>query len=376
MRFDWQGTLVLIHGAVLEEMGREFPYSSSKPITISEIELSDPHESEILVRIETAGICHSDLAVVQGVRPRPTPMLLGHEAAGIVEKIGSGVSNLKIGDRVVMTFSPRCGNCKGCSSNGQFSCINGTTSNVAGDLLSGGSRLSRDKSPLFHHLGVSAFATHAVVDHRSVVQVSSDVPSSIAALLGCAVLTGGGALINAVTVKPGQSIAVVGLGGVGMAGLITALALAHGEVYGIDLNPARRATALELGATAVFDVQSAIAEKLLADVVLEAAGVAKAFEASLNILAPGGTLVTVGLPAPTDLATISPLALVAQGKTIVGSYLGSSVASRDIPIFVDLWRSGKLPIESLVSSTITLDEINTGMDRLTSGEELRQMINF
>jgi alcohol dehydrogenase len=359
MRFDWQGTLVLIHGAVLEEMGREFPYSSSKPITISEIELSDPHESEILVRIETAGICHSDLAVVQGVRPRPTPMLLGHEAAGIVEKIGSGVSNLKNGDRVVMTFSPRCGNCKGCSSNGQFSCINGTTSNVAGDLLSGGSRLSRDKSPLFHHLGVSP-----------------DVPSSIAALLGCAVLTGGGALINAVTVKPGQSIAVVGLGGVGMAGLITALALAHGEVYGIDLNPARRATALELGATAVFDVQSAIAEKLLADVVLEAAGVAKAFEASLNILAPGGTLVTVGLPAPTDLATISPLSLVAQGKTIVGSYLGSSVASRDIPIFVDLWRSGKLPIESLVSSTITLDEINTGMDRLASGEELRQMINF
>jgi alcohol dehydrogenase len=177
-------------------------------------------------------------------------------------------------------------------------------------------------------------------------------------------------------VKLGQSIAVVGLGGVGMAGLITAIALAHGEVYGIDLNPDRRSTALELGATAVFDVQTAIAEKLLADVVLEAAGVAKAFEASLNILAPGGTLVTVGLPAPTDLATISPLALVAQGKTIVGSYLGSSVASRDIPIFVDLWRSGKLPIESLVSSTITLDEINIGMDRLASGKELRQMINF
>jgi alcohol dehydrogenase len=367
---------MLIQGAVLEAMGSEFPYSQSKPITISEIELSEPLETEILVKIEAAGICHSDLAVVQGVRPRPTPMLLGHEAAGIVEKVGSQVSNLKIGDRVVMTFSPRCGNCKGCNSNGKFSCINGTISNGAGDLLSGGSRLSRDNSPLFHHLGVSAFATHAVVDHRSVVAVQSDIPSSVAALLGCAVLTGGGALINAVRIESGQSIAIVGLGGVGMAGLITALALGHGDVYGVDLNASRRATALELGATAVFDVHNAIAEKLQADVVLEAAGVAKAFEASVNILAPGGTLVTVGLPAPADLATISPLTLVAQGKTIVGSYLGSSVASRDVPIFADLWRNGKLPIESLVSSSITLDEINTGMDRLARGQELRQMINF
>ena len=367
---------MLIQGAVLEEMGREFPFSQSKPLTISQIELSDPRESEILVRIETAGICHSDLAVVQGVRPRPTPMLLGHEAAGIIEKVGSRVPNLKLGERVVMTFAPRCGGCKGCDSNGKFSCINGTTSNSAGDLLSGGSRISRDQSPLFHHLGVSAFATHAVVDYRSVVQVSLEVPSSIAALLGCAVLTGGGALLNAVKVEPGQSIAVVGLGGVGMAGLITALALSKGAVYGVDPNSERRATALELGATSVFNLQTAISEKLQADVVLEAAGVSKAFELSLSILAPGGTVVSVGLPAPTDLASISPLSLVAQGKTIVGSYLGSSVASRDIPIFVDLWKSGKLPIESLVSSTISLDDINIGMDRLASGKELRQMIKF
>lgn len=367
---------MLIQGAVLEAMGREFPYSQSKPITISQIELSDPRESEILVKIETAGICHSDLAVVQGVRPRPTPMLLGHEAAGIVEKVGSQVTNVNIGDRVVMTFAPRCGNCKGCSSNGKFSCIHGTTSNGAGDLLAGGSRLSRDNSPLFHHLGVSAFATYAVVDHRSVVPVQSDIPSSVAALLGCAVLTGGGALLNAVKVEPGQSIAIVGLGGVGMAGLITALALGLGDVYGVDLNADRRRTASELGATAVFDLDSALSNKLQADVVLEAAGVAKAFEFSLNILAPGGTLVSVGLPAPTDLASVSPLSLVAQGKTIVGSYLGSSVASRDIPVFVDLWRKGKLPIEALVSSTIALDDINSGMDRLARGEELRQMIIF
>lgn len=367
---------MLIKGAILEEMGRSFPYSKSLPISISKVQLSEPLEHEVLVRIESAGICHSDLAVVQGVRPRPTPMLLGHEAAGIVETFGSEVSGLNCGDRVVMTFAPRCGNCAGCSSNGAMNCINGSKSNVAGDLLSGGKRLTRDGNQINHHLGVSAFADYAVVDYRSIVKVDSDIPPQVAALLGCAVLTGGGALLNAVTLKLDQSVAIVGLGGVGLAALITAIALKTEKVYGIDLNEKKRSHALKLGATRVFSGEEAIAEGLKADVVIEAVGISKAFELGLDLTAPGGTLVTVGLPAANDLATISPLALVTQGKKIVGSYLGSAVAARDIPKFADLWRSGLLPVESLVSSTITLEEINLGMDRLEKGDELRQMITF
>ena len=367
---------MLIKGAILEEMGRSFPYSKSLPISISKVELSAHLEHEVLVRIESAGICHSDLAVVQGVRPRPTPMLLGHEAAGIVEAFGSEVRGLNCGDRVVMTFAPRCGNCAGCSSNGAMSCINGTKSNVAGELLSGGKRLTRDGKQINHHLGVSAFADYAVVDHRSIVKVDSDIPPQVAALLGCAVLTGGGALLNAVTLKRDLSVAIVGLGGVGLAALITAIALKTEKVYGIDLNQKKRANAMTLGATAVFSGEDAISEGLKADVVIEAVGVAKAFELALELTAPGGTLVSVGLPSANDMATISPLSLVSQGKKIVGSYLGSSIASRDIPIFADLWRQGQLPVEKLVSSTISLDEINLGLDRLEQGDELRQMITF
>ena len=365
-----------IKGAVLEEIGRQGPYAQTLPLTVSQLELDAPGPGEVLVRIEVAGVCHSDLSVVNGSRARPVPMLLGHEAAGIVEQLGQGISDLRIGQRVVITFIPRCGECDACTKGGLAPCINGSASNTAGTLLSGGMRLHRDGSDVFHHLGASGFADHAVVDRRSVVAVDDDVPARIAAVLGCAVLTGGGAVINAGRLKAGETLVVIGLGGVGMAALLTGLAHDNVRVFAVDAREDKLALAKELGAERAFLPKDLATSGLQADLVVEAVGKSVAFESGLSVLAPGGRLVTVGLPAPDDLATISPLTLVAKGQSIIGSYLGSSIASRDIPVFVDMWRSGKLPLEHLVSSEIHLSDINQAMDDLASGNAIRQLIIF
>ena len=369
-----------IIGAVLERTGAPTPFAASRPFTVGALELDPPAAGELLVRIEAAGVCHSDLSVVDGNRVRPTPMLLGHEAAGIVEQVGDGVTDVAPGDRVVMTFLPRCGSCAGCRTDGRLPCEVGTAANNAGTLVGGGIRLHRTDAAgsaqdVHHHLGVSAFASHAVVSRTSVVPVDADVPPEIAALLGCAVLTGGGAVINAGRPDPGARVIVVGLGGVGMAALLVAVALGH-EVIGVDAVPAKLELARELGAADAFGPADAAERGIRAPVVIEAAGSARAFETALDLTAPGGTTVTVGLPAPDARASVSPLRLTAEARTVVGSYLGSAVPSRDIPRYVELWRAGRLPLERLVSSRIPLERIDEAMDRLAAGGELRQLITF
>jgi len=209
-----------------------------------------------------------------------------------------------------------------------------------------------------------------------VVPVAADVPPDVAAVLGCAVLTGGGAVINAGRPRTGQRVVVVGLGGVGMAALLTALALGGLEVIGVDTVPQKLSRATELGAHLTLTPDEARESGLSAPVVIEAAGAVRAFELGLALTGPGGRLVTVGLPAPTAMASVSPLALVAAGRSIIGSYLGSAVPARDIPTFVDLWRAGRLPVEQLITETIAFTEINAGMDRLADGLAIRQVIRF
>lgn len=384
-----------IRGAVLEEIGRPRPFADSRPITIDDLELDDPGPTELLVRIEAAGLCHSDLSVVDGNRVRPTPMLLGHEAAGIVAQAGVDASRagFSVGDRVVLAFLPRCGECANCATNGRLPCIPGTAANNAGvlldDTIDGGIRLHRrapgapdsPDSPgaaedVRHHLGVSGFATHAVVDHRSAVVVGADVPPEVAAVLGCAVLTGGGAVMNAGALAPGEDAIVVGLGGVGMAALITAVSLGHGRVIGVDAVPAKLERARELGADEVYTPDEAMDAGIRTPLVVEAAGHPRAFETAFALTAPGGRTVTVGLPAPAARSEISPLTITAEARTIIGSYLGSAVPARDIPRYAQLWREGRLPVEELISDTIALDDINTAMDTLADGKAIRQIIRF
>lgn len=364
-----------IMAAVLERSGAEPPFARSRPFRVAELELDDPEAGELRVRIEAAGVCHSDLSVVNGNRPRPLPMLLGHEAAGIVEKVGADVADVAPGDRVVMTFLPRCGRCEACRTDGRLPCTLGSASNTAGTLVGGGIRLHQDGLDVHHHLGVSGFATHAVVSRTSVVPVDSDVPPEVAALLGCAVLTGGGAVLNAARPADGSRVVIVGLGGVGMASLLVAVALGL-EVVGVDALPAKLELAVALGATAAHLPADARDLGVRAPVVIEAAGSARAFETALALTAPGGTTVTVGLAAPDARAAVSPLLLTAEARTIIGSYLGSAVPSRDIPRYVEMWRAGTLPLEKLVSSRIRLDDIELAMDRLATGSELRQIIAF
>ncbi|WP_366767915.1 zinc-binding dehydrogenase [Microbacterium sp. UBA1097] len=310
---------------------------------------------------------------MNGDRPRPVPMLLGHEAAGRVMELGAGVDDLAVGDRVVLTFLPRCGDCAGCVSNGRTPCAKGSAANNAGTLLSGERRLSRESGAVHHHLGASAFATAAVVDRRSVVRVDSDVPADIAALLGCAILTGGGAVLNVAPPAPGSRVFVVGLGGVGMAALLVALALPDVSVTGVDPDDRKRETARRLGAMAAHPDEARELDR--ADLVIEAAGAGPAFETAVSLTAPGGTTVAVGLPHPDVRVPVSPLALVAEGRHIVGSYLGSAVPERDIPTYVAMWRQGRLPVEELISARIPLSAINRGMDDLAAGRAIRQVID-
>ncbi|AGF71105.1 alcohol dehydrogenase catalytic domain-containing protein [Corynebacterium halotolerans] len=366
----------LIQGAVLENSGADRPYAQSQPIVVSELELAGPEDNELLVRITAAGVCHSDLSVVNNDRPRPVPMLLGHEATGIVELVGPGVNDIAVGDTVVMTFLPRCGNCQGCRSEGKIPCENGSRANEAGTLLGGGRRLRRNGEKVQHHIGVSGFATHAVVSRNSVVPIGSDVPPEVAAIFGCAILTGGGAVLNVAKPASDDTIAVIGLGGVGMAAVITAAALGVKEIVGIDLQESKRDMALELGASSVMSPIEAEASGKRFAAVIEAAGHPKALETAWAITEPGGMTCTVGLPAPGQKIEIDPLQITSQARHLVGSYLGSAVPSVDIPIYEALWREGKLNAEGLISSRIELTDINEAMDQLEQGNVLRQIIVF
>ena len=365
-----------IRGAVLERIGAPRPYAQSRPISVADLDLRGPGPGEVLVRIETAGLCHSDLSVVDGNRVRPVPMLLGHEAAGIVEALGEGVTEPAIGQRVVLVFLPRCGHCAACATDGLTPCQPGSAANNAGTLLGGAIRLSRAGIPVHHHLGVSGFATHAVVNRASAIAVPDEVPAEVAALLGCAVLTGGGAVLNVGDPRPGQSVAVVGLGGVGMAAVITALTYDGVRVIGVDQVPEKLTSACDLGAHETYTPEQAADAGVKADVVVEAVGAPRALEAAIELTAPGGRTVTVGLPRPDARISLSPLGFVAEGRALIGSYLGSAVPSRDIPRFVALWQAGRLPVGSLVSSTIPLDDINVAMDHLADGAAVRQLIRF
>ncbi|WP_039890416.1 alcohol dehydrogenase catalytic domain-containing protein [Mycobacterium xenopi] len=365
-----------IRGAVLERIGLPRPYARSKPIDVAELDLAPPAAGELRVRIEAAGVCHSDLSVVDGTRVRPVPMLLGHEAAGVVEQVGDGVGDVAVGQRVVMAFLPRCGRCPACATEGLTPCEPGSAANAAGTLLGGAMRLSREGRPVYHHLGVSGFATQAVVNRASVVPVDFDVPPTVAALLGCAVLTGGGAVLNVGTPKPGDTVAVVGLGGVGMAAVLTALAHNDIRVVGVDQLPEKLATVRAFGAHEAYTPQQASEAGVKAAVVIEAVGHAAALQTAIELTAAGGRTITVGLPPPETRISLSPLGFVAEGRALIGSYLGSAVPGRDIPRFVQLWRSGRLPVESLVSSRISLDKINEAMDQLADGAAIRQLITF
>jgi len=375
---------VSVTGAVLREMGRPGPYASSRPLELAELRLDPPGPGELRVRVRAAGLCHSDLSVVDGSRPRVMPMVLGHEAAGEVIEVGPEAGAFAPGDHVVLAFVPACGRCGPCRIGRPALCEPGAAANAAGSLLTGARRWHEEGSgeELHHHLGISAFAEEIVVSARSAVRVEPELPFEVAALFGCAVLTGVGAVINTAGVKLGESVAVFGLGGVGLAAVLGAVSAGANPVVAIDRVPEKLELARELGATSTLLADpSTVAEVREAtdggahhaiETVGHEAVLAGAYAATRR----GGSTVTVGLPHPERMLSIPAVSLVAEERTLRGSYLGSCVPERDIPRLVGLHRAGRLPVERLITHRLSLDELNEGMDRLARGEAVRQIVTL
>jgi alcohol dehydrogenase len=376
--------MLTTRAAVLDTIGLPAPYAQSRPLRIREVELAPPGDGEVLIRVRAAGLCHSDLSVISGDRPRPVPMVLGHESAAEVVECGPNVHDLRPGDRVVLVFMPSCGGCMPCMEGRPALCEPGAASNGAGTLLSGQRRLSMDGAAVNHHVGVSCFAEHAVVSRRSCVKLElseAQLSHAEAALFGCAVLTGAGAVINTARVQAGSSVAVLGLGGVGFSALLAAVASGAREVVALDLNNHKLALARELGATAAINAGDAdAAEKVRAltrggvDYAFEMAGAIPAMELAWRITRRGGSTVSAGLPHPDKRFALPPVQLVAEERTLRGSYIGSAVPARDIPRYIDLYRRGKLPVDRLMGERLSLDDINIGFDRLAAGSALRDVV--
>ena len=369
--------------AVLFDMGLSRPFAKSKPVKVEEIELDPPGFGEVLVKVAAAGLCHSDLSVVNGNRPRAMPMVLGHEGSGVIEGLGEGVDDFEIGDHVVFIFVPSCGKCISCKEGKPALCDPGLAANGAGTLLSGEKKISLNGDLINHQVGVSCFAEYAVVSSKSLVKVDKSLPLDEAALFGCAVITGAGAVFNTANIKVGSTVAVVGLGGTGLAALMGAKAAGASKIIGIDLLQDKLDLAKQLGADEVYkaddpDILDNIHKFTKGGVhySFECVGSEKAMELAYKTLKRGGTVVSSGLSHPDKSFSIKHVDLVANEKIIKGSFLGSCVPDRDIPAYIDLYRSGRLPVDRLMSDHITLDEVNEGFDKLSDGNTVRQIISF
>lgn len=372
----------MMRAAVLRSAELPAPYAGSNPLALETVPVPEPRPGEVLVRITRASLCHSDLSVINGSRVRPLPMALGHEATGVVERVGDGVADVRDGDHVVLVFVPACGACRACSAGRPALCYRGAESNGSGDLLHGPAVLrTTDGERINHHLGVSAFAEYAVVARESVVVIDRDVPFDVAAMFGCAALTGIGAVLNTAALQEGQSVVVFGLGAVGLMSVMAAAQVPGTTVIAIDPLAAKQDLGLRCGASLAGtpdDAAGLVREATDggADVVIEAVGSARVLEAGLQLLARGGAVVSVGLPHPDQQITAQALQFAGMGRRLLGSYMGDAVPERDIPAYLDLWRRGLLPVELLHTDTHPLEDLNESLDALSEGRVVRRIFTL
>ena len=370
--------------AVLRERGLPAPYAQSRPLVIEELELSPPGPNEVLVQMAAAGLCHSDLSVINGTRLWPLPIVLGHEACGKVIEIGDGVTDLRAGDPVVFAFLPSCGHCPMCAAGRAALCEPGVAANRAGTLLRGGVRFQKPGAgAVHHHSGVAGYSQFSVVARESVVKIDPDIPMESAVLFGCAVMTGVGAVVNTARVAAGTSVAVFGAGGVGLSAIMGAKAVGAHPIIAVDRLASKLELAKRCGATHAVNADTDDPVAAIRD--LTRGGVETAFEAvgDERVIAQafaatrrGGRTVAIGLTHPERMLSIPALTITAEERVLMGSYMGSCVPQRDIPRFIAMYRAGLLPVDLLRSSTIALDEVNAAFDLLDRGEVARQVIRF
>ena len=353
------------------------------PFIIEELDLQEPHNGEVLVKLAACGVCHSDYHLVTGTTKHPMPCVAGHEGAGVVLAVGDGVTRVQPGDHVVMSWSPDCGECYYCRRGKPNLCATFVGPIWNGVMLDGTPRLSWQGKPVYHYCGTACFAEYTVAPQQSCVPVRRDVPLSVAALVGCAVATGVGAAIYTAGVRPGESVAVYGCGGVGLSVLQGAVLSGAYPIIAVDINPAKMTLARDFGAThfllandqTVAAIRE-ITEGRGADYVFESIGVPSVQEEALEAVAPGGMLTLVGL-SPMGTGTNLPgSVIVRQEKTIKGSYYGTVNPRRDFPLFLDLYKAGRLQLDQLVSQQYRLEQINEAYAAMLTGAIARGVIVF
>ena len=372
-----------MRAAVLRQAAGPGADADFSRLSVEQVDLAPPRHGEVLVRIGYASLCHSDLSVLTGDRPRPLPMVLGHEASGEVVDLGPGVSGVRPGDHVVFTYVAACGRCAFCAEGRPALCSRAGASNAAGTLVGGESRLADSNgAAVNHHLGISAFAEYAVVNENSLLPLPKDIPMRDGTLFGCAVTTGVGAVINAADLRMGQSAAVVGCGGVGLAAILGLRAVGAAPIIAVDRQPGQLQMARALGADVTVVSDDDVAERVReasgggVNVVIEASGSPHALDPAYRLLRRGGTLVLVGLPNPAHRWPVDPSHLVANDITVRGSYMGSSVPARDIPRFFSLYKNGRLPVGDLIGATLPLQDVARGMAMLHAGTAGRLVLDL
>lgn len=356
----------------------------NQPIQIETLDLDAPQAGEVLVRIAACGVCHSDYHLISGATKHRLPVVPGHEGAGVVEAVGTGVSRVKPGDHVVLNWAPNCGHCFYCLRGKPNLCETFIKPIWAGVMLDGTPRLSWHGQAVYHFSALAAFAERTVVPQETCVVIRNDVALNIAALVGCAVTTGVGAVLYTADVHAGDRVAIFGCGGVGLSILLGAKLAGARQIIAIDRVAKKLDLARQLGATDVIDAGQVDAIEQVrqltngrgADVSFEAVGATQLQIDCVEAARPGGKAVLVGLSAMGSSTMLSGAKIARQEKTILGSYYGSADTARDFPFLLDLYKAGKLDLDALVSETYELPQINEAFSKMLSGEAARGVVVF
>ena len=367
--------------ALLYKQGFSFPFTESKPFEVETIDVEGPGEGEVLVEVKAAGLCHTDLSTAMGLGERQFPYVGGHEGAGIVRDVGPGISHLKSGDHVVMSVAPGCGHCCQCKDERQVLCDSVELARARGTLANGRRRLSKSGKPVFHYSGISSFCEFAVCIASSLIKIDEQVPLDIAAVFGCAVVTGAGAVLNSAKVRASQNVAVIGLGGIGMNAVMAARIAGAETIIGIDINERKFSLAKELGCTHTYTPKNIqITQSILdmtsggLDFVFEASGSPESVRFAGEITKRGGEIICIGLGSPINRYEYNHNSLVSGEKVLRGSVVGSGNAQRDIRKYIELYKAGKMPVDRLKSLSLPLGDLNVALDKLHNGGVLRQII--
>jgi Zn-dependent alcohol dehydrogenase len=364
-----------IRAVVLEETGG--------PLTPCELELAPPKRGEVLVRLHASGVCHSDWNAVDGTAETRCPAVLGHEGAGVVEAVGEGVTRVAVGDHVALSWAPSCGECEECVRDLPQLCSTVWPAMATGGLMDGTPRLSRDGVPVYHYSFLSTFAEACVVPERSCVPVPAGAPLDVAALVGCAVTTGVGAVWRTAGVRPGDRVAVIGCGGVGLSALMAAVAAGAEPVVAVDVAPGKLEPARSFGAshTALWQGGPEETAELVreasgggVDYAIEATGRPEAMLTAFLSTRPRGAAVLIGIPRADAVLSLPATTIPRMERRVLGSIYGSSRPERDFPRTLELYRAGRLPLDRLVSHRLPLEQAERGFELMRSGEALRVVL--